>query len=70
MAIRIIVHSVEGLPRGHIVFHSTLISHDSDFQCDPPGCLTRQEVEELARQLRHLPAAHSGTVMGYPWREE
>ena len=55
---------------GFVDFHSLLVWSPDDFRCEPDGVLTLEEVQQLARSMRRLPAAGHGVIGRYRWVEE
>ena len=65
------VHLSDNLQRrGFVQFRSLLVMSPEDFQCEPDGILTFEEVQQVARSVRRLPAAGHGVIGKYRWVEE
>lgn len=54
---------------GRLVFRSLLVLSDNDYHCVPEGLLTFNQVQEVCKELRHLPQIHSGKVGPFTWQE-
>ena len=55
---------------GFVEFRSLLVWSSEDFRCEPDGVLTLEEVQQLARCVRRLPALGHGVIGKYRWDEE
>jgi len=65
------VHLSESSHRlGFVDFRSLLVLSPEDFQCEPDNVLTFEEVQQLARSVRRLPAVRQGVIGKYRWVEE
>jgi hypothetical protein len=55
---------------GSIKFNTLLVRSPGDYTCEPQSLLSREQVEDLSWQLRHLPRRVAGRIGPYRWREQ